>query len=79
MFLGKNCAVLLIGDNCLSLSKQKAIMKQKILFVCLGNICRSPAAHAVMEAVVEREGLQSQIEIDSAGTYGGHAGDLPDP
>ena len=40
----------------------------RILFVCLGNICRSPAAHAVMEAVVEREGLQSQIEIDSAGT-----------
>lgn len=53
-------------------------MKQKILFVCLGNICRSPAAHAVMQAVVEREGLQSQIEIDSAGTYGGHAGEQPD-
>ena len=52
--------------------------KYKVLFVCLGNICRSPAAHAVMEAVVEREGLQSEIEIDSAGTYGGHAGDLPD-
>ena len=50
----------------------------RLLFVCLGNICRSPAAHAVMQAVVEREGLQSQIEIDSAGTYGGHAGDLPD-
>ena len=53
-------------------------MKQKILFVCLGNICRSPAAHAVMEAIGEREGLQSEIKIDSAGTYGGHAGDLPD-
>ena len=53
--------------------------KYKVLFVCLGNICRSPAAHAVMQAVVDREGLQSQIEIDSAGTYGGHAGDLPDP
>jgi protein-tyrosine phosphatase len=54
-------------------------MKQQILFVCLGNICRSPAAHGIMEAVIEREGLQSEVKIDSAGTYGGHAGDLPDP
>ena len=53
-------------------------MKQRILFVCLGNICRSPAAHGVMESVVEREGLQNEVLIDSAGTYGGHAGDLPD-
>ena len=53
-------------------------MKQKILFVCLGNICRSPAAHGVMEAIVEREGLQNEVSIDSAGTYGGHAGELPD-
>ena len=53
-------------------------MKQQILFVCLGNICRSPAAHGIMEAVIEREGLQSEVKIDSAGTYGGHAGELPD-
>lgn len=53
-------------------------MKHKILFVCLGNICRSAAANGIMEAVVEREGLQGSIEVDSAGTYGGHAGDLPD-
>ena len=39
-------------------------MKQKILFVCLGNICRSPAAHGVMESIVAREGLQDQITID---------------
>ena len=50
----------------------------RILFVCLGNICRSAAANGIMEAVVEREGLQASIEVDSAGTYGGHAGDLPD-
>lgn len=50
----------------------------RILFVCLGNICRSAAANGIMEAVVEREGLQGSIEVDSAGTYGGHAGDLPD-
>lgn len=53
-------------------------MKQKILFVCLGNICRSPAAEGVMKSVVEREGLTGSVAIDSAGTYGGHAGQLPD-
>ena len=53
-------------------------MKQQILFVCLGNICRSPAAHGIMESVIEREALQNDVNIDSAGTYGGHAGDLPD-
>lgn len=53
-------------------------MKEKILFVCLGNICRSPAAEGVMRAMVERAGLEEQFELDSAGTYGGHAGDLPD-
>ncbi len=53
-------------------------MKQRILFVCLGNICRSPAAEGVLRAMVEREGLSEQFEIDSAGTYGGHAGDPAD-
>lgn len=51
---------------------------ERILFVCLGNICRSPAAQGVMEAVAERAGVGHLVEIDSAGTYGGHAGDLPD-
>ncbi len=50
----------------------------KLLFVCLGNICRSPAAEGVMRRLVEREGLAGRIECDSAGTYGGHAGELPD-
>lgn len=53
-------------------------MKQKILFVCLGNICRSPAADGVLRAMIERAGLADRFEIDSAGTYSGHAGDLPD-
>ena len=48
-----------------------------ILFICLGNICRSPAAEGVMRHIVEREGM-THVNIDSAGTYGGHAGDLPD-
>ncbi len=50
-----------------------------ILFVCLGNICRSPAAEGVMRSIVEHEGLSELVELDSAGTYGGHAGELPDP
>lgn len=52
--------------------------KYKILFVCLGNICRSPAAEGIMRQLIERRGLQDKIEVDSAGTYGGHAGSLPD-
>lgn len=50
----------------------------RILFVCLGNICRSAAANGIMEQVIKRESLDSQIEVDSAGTYGGHRGELPD-
>ena len=55
------------------------IDKTRILFVCLGNICRSPAANGVMEQMVAKQGLQDKFLIDSAGTYGGHAGELPDP
>ena len=51
---------------------------KKVLFICLGNICRSAAANGIMEQFVEREGLQDKIKVDSAGTYGGHAGELPD-
>lgn len=53
-------------------------MKTKILFVCLGNICRSPAAEGILRAMAAQRGLSSCIETDSAGTYGGHAGELPD-
>lgn len=52
--------------------------KCKVLFVCLGNICRSPAAEGMMRRLVERKGLANRFELDSAGFYGGHAGDLPD-
>ncbi len=48
--------------------------KKKILFVCLGNICRSPSAEAVFKAVVEKEGVGKNFEIDSAGTGGWHVG-----
>jgi protein-tyrosine phosphatase len=50
----------------------------RILFVCLGNICRSPTAEGVMRHVVREEGLEDAIEIDSAGTGGWHVGSPPD-
>ena len=50
----------------------------KILFVCLGNICRSPTAEAVFRDIVAREAPQLPIEIDSAGTAGYHVGEPPD-
>ena len=53
-------------------------MKKKVLFVCLGNICRSPAAEGVFRKMVRDEGLHEKIHIDSAGTGGWHAGDAPD-
>ena len=56
--------------------KQK---KTKILFVCLGNICRSSAAEGVMKQLVEREGRQEEFVIDSAGILSYHQGELPDP
>ena len=52
--------------------------KFKILFICLGNICRSPAAQAVMQRLVDERGLTDRFIIDSAGTSGYHDGDLPD-
>lgn len=51
---------------------------KKILFVCLGNICRSPAAEAVMKATLKKLGIENAFYVDSAGTYGGHSGSLPD-
>ena len=53
-------------------------MTVSVLFVCLGNICRSPTAHGVFQAMVERSGLYRYIEIDSAGTGDWHIGHPPD-
>ena len=52
---------------------------QKILFVCMGNICRSPAAEIVFRKMVADEGLEDRFTIDSAGTISYHAGNPPDP
>ncbi len=51
---------------------------QRILFVCLGNICRSPAAEGILRAMCKEQKIEELFEVDSAGTYGGHAGDQPD-
>jgi protein-tyrosine phosphatase len=48
-----------------------------VLFVCTGNICRSPTAEGVFRAMVEREGVGGAFRVDSAGTYNGHAGEPP--
>jgi protein-tyrosine phosphatase len=53
--------------------------KVKIVFVCLGNICRSPAAEAVMNSLIKKENLQDRIVCDSAATSGHHEGESADP
>ena len=53
-------------------------MKQRILFICLGNICRSPAADGIMHYLVEARGLSDDFYIDSAGIGSWHVGQLPD-
>ncbi len=50
-----------------------------VLFVCLGNICRSPTAEGVMRRLVAEVGLEDQIVLDSAGTGAWHVGEPPDP
>jgi protein-tyrosine phosphatase len=50
----------------------------KVLFVCMGNICRSPTAEGVFRHLIEQEGLQDRIAIDSAGTGEWHIGSPPD-
>ena len=49
-----------------------------VLFVCLGNICRSPLAEGVFRQIIEQQGLSNRISTDSAGTGGWHTGDAPD-
>lgn len=50
----------------------------RVLFVCLGNICRSPTAEGVFRALVDSEGLGGEITVDSAGTHAYHIGEGPD-
>jgi protein-tyrosine phosphatase len=50
----------------------------KVLFVCMGNICRSPTAQGAFEKVVKEANLEKKIDIDSAGTHAYHVGESPD-
>jgi protein-tyrosine phosphatase len=50
----------------------------KVLFVCMGNICRSPTAHGVFQSLVDEQGLAESIRVDSAGTHSYHIGSPPD-
>lgn len=52
---------------------------QRVLFVCMGNICRSPTAEGVFRREIERLGLADRVHIDSAGTHNYHPGKAPDP
>lgn len=52
---------------------------QKILFVCLGNICRSPVAEGVLLHLIDKHQLHDKISVDSAGTAGYHINEAPDP
>ncbi len=54
------------------------VVRTKILFVCLGNICRSPAAEAVFKDLAQRQGFADSFEVDSAGTSGHHCGQRAD-
>ena len=54
-------------------------MTVKVLFVCLGNICRSPAAQGILEKMVADEGLSDTIHVDSCGTAAFNVGKNPDP
>lgn len=52
--------------------------KKRLLFVCMGNICRSPTAEGVLQKILDDRGLSATVELDSAGTHAYHVGDPPD-
>lgn len=54
-------------------------IKRSVLFVCMGNICRSPTAEGVARGIAKRRRMADGIEFDSAGTHGYHTGNPPDP
>jgi protein-tyrosine phosphatase len=61
------------------MDREAIVMPRQILFVCMGNICRSPMAKGVMRSLVERAGMQENVVVDSAGTHDYHVGEPPDP
>lgn len=77
-FINYCAKIHLFGENTLSLHKNFEIMTKKLLFVCLGNICRSPAAEGIMKHIVSESNMQDDFLIDSAGIGDWHIGQLPD-
>lgn len=65
-------------DNLRKAVERRKPLPLRVLFVCLGNICRSPAAEGILRQMAEESGMAECIEVDSCGTYSGHRGDLPD-
>ena len=57
----------------------RSVVRQRVLMVCMGNICRSPTAEGVLRRKLEQAGLHAAVEVDSAGTHGWHEGAPPDP
>ena len=60
------------------LAMNRSAKPTRLLFVCMGNICRSPTAEGVMRHLLREQGFEDEIEIDSAGTGGWHVGNPPD-
>ncbi len=59
--------------------KGRRVGSYRVLLVCMGNICRSPAAEIVVRTLAKNAGLASFIDVDSAGTHAYHEGEAPDP
>lgn len=60
-------------------SKDAPLASRRVLFVCMGNICRSPTAEGVFRKLLAEQAPELDVQIDSAGTHGYHAGAPPDP
>jgi len=74
----ENALIPYIVSSLLSTTRHYELTMHRILFLCMGNICRSPAGHCVMQYLVDEAGLSDQFEIESAGTIGFHVGSPPD-